>query len=239
LHTPPGSGPFRAVLYNHGSAEGMISVGAANALGPEFTKRGWMFFMPYRRGQGLSADAGPYILDEIKAAEKAGGRRAGAAASVRLLENEHLNDQLAALAWLKQNPDVLPDQIAVAGTSFGGIETVLGAERGSYCAAINSSGAAMSWADAPEIQASMKRAVRHALVPIFFFQAENDFDLTPSRVLVAEMKEAGKEALLKIYPPYGSSKQEGHTLGYFGASIWADDVFRFLEQHCISADRAR
>jgi len=58
--------------------------------------------------------------------------------------------------------------------------------------------------------------------------AENDFDLAPSRVLSAEMKEAGKASQIKIYPPYGSSKQEGHTLGYFGASIWAEDVFRFL-----------
>src|SRR5689334_4848994 len=76
LHKPQGPGPFPAVLYNHGSAEGMISVGAANALGPEFTKRGWVLFMPYRRGQGLSSDAGPYILDEINAAEKRGGWRA-------------------------------------------------------------------------------------------------------------------------------------------------------------------
>jgi hypothetical protein len=58
--------------------------------------------------------------------------------------------------------------------------------------------------------------------------AENDFDLAPSRVLSAEMKEAGQASQIKIYPPYGSSKQEGHTLGYFGASIWAEDVFRFL-----------
>jgi carboxymethylenebutenolidase len=172
-------------------------------------------------------------MDEVRAAEKEGGRRASAAMAVRLLENEHLDDQLAALAWLQKNPDVLPDQIAVAGTSFGGIQVVLGAERGSYCAAIDSSGGAMSWAESPEVQASMKRAVRNARVPIFFFQAENDFDLAPSRVLSAEMKEAGKAAQIKIYPPYGSSKQEGHALGYFGASIWADDVFHFLEQNCL------
>jgi hypothetical protein len=46
------------------------------------------------------------------------------------------------------------------------------------------------------------------------------------------MQQAGKDAQLQIYPPYGSSKRDGHTLGYFGASVWADDVLRFLERHC-------
>jgi dienelactone hydrolase len=234
LYRPQGAGPFPAVLYNHGSAGGMLSVQAADALGPVFAKRGWVFLMPYRRGQGLSSDAGPYIGDEIDAAEKSGGPRAAAATTVRLLEHEHLDDQLSALAWLKQLPYVRKDSIAVAGTSFGGIETVFGAERGSYCAAIDSAGAAMMWADTPELQDALKRSVRNARVPIFFFQAENDFDLTPSRVLSAEMNAAGKPAQIKIYPPYGSSKQQGHTLGYFGASIWSDDVFRFLEQNCVT-----
>src|SRR5712691_8579541 len=179
LYRPVGPGPFPAVLYNHGSAPGMLSVGAAEALGPVFAERGWVFFMPYRRGQGLSAAAGPYIMDEVDAAEKRGGIRA-AAALVRLLEHEHLDDQLAALAWLKQTGFVRPDRIAVAGNSFGGIEAVLGAERGSYCAAIDSAGGAMSWADAPELRSRMTRAVRDSNVPIFFFQAANDYDLSPS-----------------------------------------------------------
>ncbi len=234
LFRPAGPGPFPAVLYNHGSAPGMLSVGAAEVLGPVFTERGWVFFMPYRRGQGLSAAAGPYIMDEVNAAEKRGGIRVAAALVVRLLEHEHLDDQLAALAWLKQTGFVRPDRIAVAGNSFGGIEAVLGAERGSYCAAIDSAGGASSWADAPELQDSMKRAVRNSRVPIFFFQAENDFDLSPSRLLSAEMKSAGKTFELKFYPPFGSSAKEGHTLGYFGSSVWANDVFRFLDQYCTS-----
>jgi dipeptidyl aminopeptidase/acylaminoacyl peptidase len=184
LYRPAGRGPFPAVLYNHGSAPGMLSVQAAEALGPVFTARGWIFFMPYRRGQ------------------------------------------------LKSHPDVAPNRIAVAGNSFGGIESVLGAERGTYCAAIDSAGAAMSWASAPELQERMLRAVRNARVPIFFFQAENDFDLAPTRVLSAAMKQAGKPFEVKIYPPFGSSAKEGHTLGYFGSSVWGDDVFRFLAQHC-------
>src|SRR5476649_207774 len=138
VYKPEGAGPFPAVVYNHGSAAGMMSKGAFDALGPVFASRGWVFFGPYRRGQGLSASAGPYIGDQIAAAEKSGGITAGAAVLVRVLETDHLNDQLAALAWLRKQAFVQPDHIAVAGNSFGGIETVLGAERGHYCAAIDS-----------------------------------------------------------------------------------------------------
>jgi dienelactone hydrolase len=125
----------------------MLSASAFAALGPVFASHGWVFFGPYRRGQGLSAAAGPYIGDQIAAAQKSGGDFAAAAVMVRLLETDHLDDQLAALAWLRKREFVQPDRIAVAGTSFGGIETVLGAERGSYCAAIDSAGGAQSWAD--------------------------------------------------------------------------------------------
>jgi dienelactone hydrolase len=197
-----------------------------------FAKHGWVFFGPYRRGQGLSASAGPYIGDEIAAAEKKGGQSAAASVMVRLLETDHLNDQLAALAWLRKQSFVKSDRIAVAGTSFGGIETVLGAEQGDYCAAVDSAGGAQSWSDAPQLRSMMTRAVRNAKVPIFFFQAANDYDLSPSEKLSAAMKAAGKPYKLQIYPPYGDSAQDGHTFGYFGASVGADDVFAFLNQHC-------
>src|SRR5882672_1548776 len=156
-------------------------------------------------------------------AQKNGGISAGAAAMVRLLETDHLNDQLAALAWLRAQSFIKPDRIAVAGNSFGGIEAVLGAERTSYCAAVDSSGAAQSWAQTPEVQALMTRAVRNSRAPIFFFQAENDYDLSPSRTLSAAMKEAGKVFDMKIYAAYGKSVEDGHSFGYFGSAVWADD----------------
>jgi len=226
IYKPQGAGPFPAVLFNHGSAPGMMSKQAFDALGPIFVSHGWILFGPYRRGQGLSADAGQYILDQIKAsADKP-------ATMVRLLSTDHLDDQLAALAWLRAQKDVAGDRIAVAGNSFGGIEAVLGAERGNYCAAIDSAGAAQTWSDGKEVQELMKRAVRNSRVPIFFFQAANDWDLTPSRVLSAAMKDAGKEYKVKIYPAYGDSQQDGHTFGYFGGEIWGADVFPFLDAHC-------
>jgi dienelactone hydrolase len=210
----------------------MLSKQAFDALGPVFVKHGWVLFGPFRRGQGLSAAAGPFIGDQMDAAEKKGGTAARVAEAVRLLQTDHLNDQLAALAWLQQQSFVRKDRIAVAGTSFGGIEVVLGAERGHYCAAVDTAGGAQTWEQSQVLQSVMIRAVQNSRIPIFFFQAANDYDLRPSQVLSAVMKAAGKPYQLKIYPAYGDSTEDGHTFGYFGASIWGDDVFRFLDEHC-------
>ena len=165
LYKPTEPGPFRAVLYNHGSAPDNSA--ASEALGPIFARHGWLFFMPHRRRQGLSSSAGPYIRNEIAAAAQTGGIPAAAASMIRLLETDHLSDQLAALDWLRKRDYVRPNQIAVAGNSFGGIETLLGAERGSYCAAVDFSGGSESWAQAPELQTVMSRAARNSRAPIF------------------------------------------------------------------------
>src|SRR6185437_6741804 len=113
--------------------------------------------MPHRRRQGLTLQP-----------DQTGGIPAAAASMIRLLETDHLSDQLAALDWLRKRDYVRPNQIAVAGNSFGGIETLSGAERGSYCAAVDFSGGAESWAQAPELQTVMSRAARNSRAPIFY-----------------------------------------------------------------------
>ena len=232
IYMPAGKGPFPAILYNHGSAPGMLSQQAFDQLGPLFAKHGWVFFAPWRRGQGLSADAGPYIEDEIRAVWKKDGVKAAADTMVRLLETDHLNDQLAGMAWLRKQHFVRQDQIAVMGNSFGGIETVLGAEKEPYCAAVDASGGAESWAQAPQLRAVMMRAVSKSKAPIFFFQAENDFDLRPSKLLSEAMRQHGKTAEVKIYPAFGKGAQDGHSFAYLGSSTWANDVFDFLDRYC-------
>lgn len=232
LFKPKGEGPFPAILYNHGSAPGMLNSQASASIGPLFVAKGWVFFMPYRRGQGLSAQAGPYMGDEIARARKQGGTQAAAATMVRLLETDHLQDQLAALQWLQAQTFVQKHRIAVAGNSFGGVQAVLGAARAPYCAAVDASGGAESWHNAVALQALMRTAVQSSNAPVFFFQAENDYDLAPSNVLYAAMKAAGKEAELKIYPPYGLSAQDGHSFAYRASTVWFDDVLAFVQRHC-------
>ena len=232
VYKPPGTGPFPTVLYNHGASAGMLNNQAFDLIGPLLNARGWAMFAPYRRGQGTSSDAGPYVMDEIEAARARGGQELGARTMARLLSTEQLQDQLAALAWLTKQPFARPTQIAVMGNSFGGIETVLGAEHPGYCAAVDAAGAAESWQGAPDLQHIMLHAVEHSTVPIFFFQAENDYNLAPSRTLYALMKHLNKPAEIRIYPPYGDGPESGHSLPYRGASIWIDDAVRFLDTHC-------
>jgi carboxymethylenebutenolidase len=232
LYKPRGAGPFPAVLFNHGSGPGMTSEELFQALGPRFVSRGWVFFAPWRRGQGLSETPGRYIMDDIKEAWQKDGVSAAAAVLVRRHETDQLEDQLAGLAWLRTAKFVTPGRIAVAGSSFGGIQTVLGIERADYCAGIDAAGGAQSWKLNPQLQAVMTRAVRNARAPIFFFQAENDYDLAPTRVLSAAMKQAGKPHQATIYPPSGKRPGEGHGLPLRGIAVWFDDAMQFLERHC-------
>jgi len=232
LYRPAGAGPFPVVLYNHGSAPGMLNNAAFEALGPMFVAHGWAFFAPYRRGQGPSSDAGPDIEDEIAAARASGGEARAVDTMVRLLNTDHLQDQMAALSWLKNQSFVSPTRIAVMGNSFGGIETVLGAAQGGYCAAVDASGGAESWDHAPALRDLMLNAVRHSKAPILFFQAANDYSIVPSETLYAAMRHAHKRAAIRIYPPYGSSTEEGHSFPYRGGEVWKDQVFRFLDKNC-------
>jgi carboxymethylenebutenolidase len=230
VYAPNGGGPFPTVLWNHGSySDPMV---AFDELGPRFAAHGWLFFGPFRRGQGLSASSGPNIWDELDRAQSEGGVARRMKEMVRLLAGDHLNDQLAAYAWLKAQPFAAPGRIAVGGNSFGGIETVLGSARVPYCAAIDGSGGAHMWARAPELRALMTSAARSSLAPVFFFQAENDFDLSPNRTLSAAMLDAGKVTEAKVYPAFGASRDDGHSFAWHGSSVWADDALRFLERHC-------
>ena len=232
LYKPTGPGPFPTMLYNHGSAPGDLNTQAFDAIAPIFTAHGWAFFAPYRRGQGLSADVGPYIMDEISAAKAQAGTDAAAETLIRLLTTDHLNDQLAALAWLEQQPFVRSDALAVMGNSFGGIETVLGAATGGYCAAVDAAGGAESWDEAPALRDLMLRAARDAPQPIFFFQAQNDVTTAPTRELFAARTAAGRPAEMRIYPALGNSPRDGHAFPYRGVDVWKNDVLRFLDQNC-------
>ena len=105
-----------------------------------------------------------------------------------------------------------------------------------YCAGINAAGAAQSWDDSESLQELLKGAAVAASGPVFFFQAKNDYDVTPSQVLFTTMKEAGKLAEIKIYPEFGSGEKGGHSLPYRGVSIWFNDALQFLNNYCVRSE---
>jgi carboxymethylenebutenolidase len=216
LYKPDGNGPFPAIVYNHGSES---LPGPKPDQASFYVAHGFVLFVPHRRGHGRSKDAG--------SAEPVGAGPEVIAALVA--QND---DVLAAIAYVAALPYVNPKRVAVAGCSYGGIETLLAAERatGIY-AAVDFAGGAMRWDGDPALQERMKIAAHNAKVPVMFVQAENDYSTGPSKVLSAEMQAANKPMQLKIYPANGTSPAEGHHFCAGGDHPgWGDDVLAFLNQ---------
>lgn len=228
IYKPEGPGPFPAVLWNHGSEK---LPGWLPELGQLFTSKGYVFFVPHRRGQGRSP--GDYIMDLLGQERIKPGGGESSKLLVRLHE-VHLLDQTAALSYLKGLSYVDLNRVAVAGISFGGIQTMLAAGTNAQGnlglrAAINFAGAAQTWKTSPELRDRLLTAVRQTNIPVFFIQAQNDYDLTPSRTLAAELERLGKTQKLLIFPSFGTTAQDGHEFGVRGGELWATEVFAFLD----------
>jgi dienelactone hydrolase len=222
---PSGEGPFPGLLWNHGSEK---SPGSVETVAPYFVSKGYVFFVPHRRGQGRSP--GPYIMDELSMT----GSRLSDERGRREIElhETHLEDQLAALEYLQNLTFIDRNRIAVMGFSFGGIQTMLAVERGpGYRVAVNCSGAAETWRGSSALRSRLTAAASKATMPVFFLQAENDHDLTPNRVLSEEVRKAGQPEEAKVYPPFGSGPRECHSFCVRGTETWGPDVLKFIERH--------
>lgn len=228
LWKPLGKGPFPAVLYNHGSeAHPEKFVSGTSKI---FLEHGYAFFAPFRRGQGLSIGQGKYIIDEADSASSVGGSDARLSLIINRLETSQLDDQLAAMKFLQSQPGIDANRIAIIGISFGGIQTMqMASHHTNIKAALNFAGAAMIWNKSPKIGEWMKQMIKDVNVPVYFIQAENDFNIQPSIVLAEEMKRLGKPYELKIYPPRGTTAMQGHTF-IDEVNIWAPDVFPWLDK---------
>jgi carboxymethylenebutenolidase len=226
---PAGPGPFPAVVWNHGS--GSNPNPRISRLASFWVAQGFVFFEPHRRGYGLSASAGTDVQDIVDQIAKRAGTEAGDLVKTQLVATEQLDDQLAGIAWLKSLPEVDPARIISMGTSFGGVQALLAAEReGAVRAAVSFAGGAMNWMQNVPMRARMLEAARNATVPVMFIQAENDFDLGPSRELFAEMTRVGKATAMRIYPPQGRTVLDGHTFAGRSPDLWRDDVLTFIRE---------
>jgi carboxymethylenebutenolidase len=229
LFKPSGPGPFPAVIWNHGSERNPGTGPQFDAVAEIFGPAGYVVFAPMRRGHGLSE--GPYISDQVDRTRQTLGPNAAQQLVVRLLETEQLDDQLAGLDYLRRLDYVDTTRLAVAGCSYGGIQTLLAAERGSgYKAAIAISPAALSWNGNRLLQDRLIRAVRRIEIPVMLLQPPKDASLEPSRVLGAEFTRLGKPYTGKIYPAAGPEDEQTHCFGGAkGMHVWAADAVAFLD----------
>jgi pimeloyl-ACP methyl ester carboxylesterase len=98
-------------------------------------------------------------------------------------------------------------------------------------AALDFAGASMAWDDNPLLRERLLRAVESARVPIFFLQAENDFNTAPSKILSEAMRAKKLPHRMRIFPHFGHDHMSGHA-GFcmMGWDQWGDDVLDFLRK---------
>jgi carboxymethylenebutenolidase len=223
-----GPGPFPAVLWNHGSER---FPGWQPELAAFYTANGFAFFIPHRRGQGQSSAAGPYIVDQQPSKLAVFATGASAGRKIIALHEEANHDVEAALAWLKARPDIDPGRIVMSGVSFGGIQTLLAAEKGLGVRAFAAfAPGAMSWRWVTGLDARLEAAVQHAQAPVLIVQAQNDYNLAPSQTLGPLLEKTGQGRAV-VFPAFGTTEQEGH--GGFacraaGTAVWGATVLAFF-----------
>src|SRR5258708_436844 len=110
---PQGSGPFPAILLNHGSGrsrEQLERLGPyernAETLGPVFSRHGYVFLYLFRHGVGTSSDQGANAFDLMNKEAAEHGEAARNTLQLRLLENMDMDDALAGLNFLRALPSV-------------------------------------------------------------------------------------------------------------------------------------
>jgi dienelactone hydrolase len=224
-----GKGPFPAIIYNHGSEK---TPGWFPTLGQFWTSNGFIFFVPHRHGHGRSP--GEYIVDlQEKFRESEKDTNKVQRHTIGLHERYNA-DVAAAVNWLKTQPDVDTRRLVVSGISYGGIQTVLAAEKDlGVKAFVAFSPAAMSWQGNPLLRVRLLEAVKHAKAPLFLLQARNDYDLGPMDLLGAELKHKGKPDRAQLYPAFGDANNPKDGHGGFavrGSEVWGKDVLEFLHQ---------
>ena len=223
LWKPNGPGPFPAVLWNHGSEK---LPGSQPALANFYTSHFFVFFVPHRRGQGRSP--GDYIQDQVMQAPPS-----QRAQKIVELQEAEVEDVVAAVNYLKSQPFVDPQRIAISGCSYGGIQTLLAGERDlGVRALVPFAPGAMSWLFNLPLRERLTRAVDNAKPPIFLLQAENDYSVEPSHALKKEAEKKHKDFQSRIYPAFGKKPQDGHW-GFCSTAtdVWGEDVLSFLAEH--------
>jgi dienelactone hydrolase len=227
---PDGPGPFPTVIWNHGSEKNPGGGPQFDSVAKVFVPAGYAVFATVRRGH--TGSEGVYIVDTLNVL-RAKGDGSDRDLLVHLHETEQLNDLLAGVAYAKTLPFVNAGKLVVAGCSFGGIQTLLAAERAStvgFKAAFPISPAAQSWALNPQLQERLKKAVRQIDIPVLLIMPPKDANLEPARVLGAEAARVGKKQFRTvIYPPTMPDSQQVHCFGGAkGFHNWAKDAVDFF-----------
>lgn len=227
IYRPAGKGPFPAVIWNHGSERNPIG---QVELARFYTQHGFVFFLPIREGHGNAP--GEYIVDLQQKLRETETSREEVNKKIVGLHERFNADVVAAVEWLKKRPYVDGKRIVMSGCSYGGIQTLLAAEKGlGVRAFVPFAPAAMSWPNTA-LQARLEQAAKNAKAPVLLIQAKNDFSTGPSERLGPILKEHGAPSGNKLYDEFGKTHEQGHgafACWSLGTEIWGADVLAFID----------
>ncbi|HEV2146703.1 MAG TPA: dienelactone hydrolase family protein [Longimicrobiaceae bacterium] len=230
LYRPTAAGRHPALVVLHGSL-GCWRQAERDNVGRLFAARGYVTFFPCRRGVGLSTGQGEAVTDQLQREGLTARDPAFARRSTELLTTTQLQDVRAAVAAIRACPDVDPKRVAVTGVSYGGILTMLAAEADpTLRAAVAFAPAAMNWGWNAPLRERLLAGARRVRVPVLVVQAENDWDLAPTRELPAAVRAGGGEGDGKLYPAIGANVGDGHGFMVLAPELWREDVLEFLDR---------
>jgi dienelactone hydrolase len=230
LYKPKGNGPFPALIWNHGSE---AKPGWQPELAAFYNSKGFVFFIPHRHGHGHSP--GEYIVDinnRLMAKHKDNPELAWK--EMVPLHDVYNRDVAAAVEWLRGRPFVDRNRIVMSGVSYGGLQTLVSAEKiPGVRGFISFAPAAMSWRMIP-LRERLLKAIANAKAPIFLLQAKNDYSTGPSEVLGPAIRKKGGPNRAKLYPAFGADDDHRKGHGAFacwniGTEIWGPDVMDFIK----------
>lgn len=225
--------PAPVAIINHGratDAAGRADLGRARFGGAAryLVQRGFVVAVPTRVGYGVSGgedveDAGSCSSRNYPPVFKAVAEQA-----------------LAALAAVRQRPDVAPDRALVVGQSFGGAGTVALAAMNppGVQAAINFAGGGggdpktrpQNPCSSASLEHTFKGYGAQARVPMLWVYTENDRYFGPRlpREWHEAFTQAGGTAQFVQFPPHG---EDGHLLFTKFQQEWEPVVSEFLDTH--------
>jgi pimeloyl-ACP methyl ester carboxylesterase len=181
------SGVFPTIVYIHGSGDTQKKAQICE-IANYFTERGYLFWAPYMRGVDDNSSGGPlagfhntgmYIEDWVDA--QTTGNNGENTLAYMQQEVVDIRAAFFKLLTLRSNDNSMPlvnlSKVAVMGHSYGGALTVLTAAQlmiPMARAAIDLSGAVLSWGDGPAWSDTLGEAVENRVMPIYFLQTTTE-----------------------------------------------------------------
>jgi dienelactone hydrolase len=228
---PNGPGPFPVAIFNHGDIElGTDFIRYKTRcrdpiIAREFLRLGIAVALPCRPGVGMSE--GVYASPGKQVADADPSYRA----------RVHARPIMSAIEYLRQEKEINPEKMIIAGQSAGGYATMYIASQNptGVIGAINFAGARADHYDGnpahfrnPIMIEGNAEFGRTARIPVLMIYAENDGTTTANTIRLSyeAFVHSGGSATLLLTPPLNVN---GHYLFHY-PDLWRDVFLQYLHE---------